>query len=263
MQNIGSSVDIVYDRQEKTYRLCGEEEHMERLFAMSVISSAVAASAIDPLREIVGSDEKRVRESESGKVKFISQASEMPDYTIFTQLLRAIDESKRVNISYKNINKVDSERTIEPLELVNYSAIWYVRAYDLRRNEIRTFSLSRIREIVILDQAIEFNDFRLLSDSDSSSYGIFLGEKAEMYTIRFYNLVAYIVSNQVWHKDQVGRWLDENTYELDVPASVPTELVAKTLSFGADAEPIAPESFVTSYKRELERLFEKNKHFKT
>ena len=258
-QYFGSSVELIYDRASNEYRLTGSQEEMEKQFARSVISSAVAASAVDPLKDLLGSPEKSFPELRSNKVKFISQASELPDYTIFTELLSAIDENRRVRIHYKNINKVDSVRTIEPLELINYSAIWYVRAYDLTREELRTFSLSRIRKADILNEKRGFNDFEMLKKSDASSYGIFFGDKIEKYTIRFYNLVAYIVSNQVWHRSQKGHWLDENTYELEIPASVPTELIAKTLSFGADAEPISPQSFVDSYNKELSRLFEKMK----
>jgi len=256
-QCFGTSVDLVYDRAKNEYHLTGSQEELKRLFARSVISSAVAASAVDPLRAVLG---KETREDSSfNRVRYISQAAELPDYTIFTGILNAIDNNIRARICYKNINQIDTERIIEPLELINYSAIWYVRAYDLKREELRTFSLSRISSVEALDERREFNDFETLRKSDMAGYGIFLDEKTEEYTIHFHGLVAMMVANQVWHKRQRGEWIDSNTYSLSLPASDPTELVAKTLSYGADAEPISPKGFVDSYNKQLKRLFDKNK----
>lgn len=256
-QYLASEVDLIYDRGRNEYRFDGSSERIEQLFAKSAISAAVSSSAIDPIRELVGS---KTDSSKSSNVRFISQASELPDYRIFVDILNAIDESVRIRIRYKNLDQVDTERLIEPFELINYSAIWYVRAYDVSKEDLRTFSLSRIRSVSFTSEKREFADYEKRKKDDMDEYGIFFGGKKEIYTIRFYNLVAWIVSNQIWHTHQVGRWIDENTYELDIPASNPTELVAKTLSYGADAEPISPESFVDSYNNELVALFRKNKN---
>lgn len=252
-ENFASSVDLVYDRSANEYRLEGSKSEIDNLFSKSVIASAVRASAIDPLRSILGLESDNNADS---RVRFISQAAELPDYTSFTQILQAIDAGVRVRISYSNIVQQDTERLIEPLELINYSAIWYVRAYDFIKEKILTFSLSRIRKIDILDEKRTFRDYERLKKEDLSGYGIYSGGDVETYTIRFYGIVSWIVSNQVWHRNQVGRWIDNSTYELSIPASNPTELVAKTLSFGPDAEPIAPERFVTLYNKKVQQLFE-------
>ncbi len=249
------SVDLIYDRSKNEYRLTGSQEELENLFAKSIIASAVAASSSDPIRDMLGNDSSTL--SSKKRVKFISQASEMPDYTIFTVLMNAIEDKHRVKIWYRNINQIDSERIIEPLELINYSAIWYVNSFDLARKEIRTFSLSRIRKAEDINQAIEFSNYKELEAQDNSGYGIFMGGKVIEYTMRFYDMVALIVSNQVWHSKQKGAWLDDRTYQLTVPASNAVELIAKVLSYGADAEPVAPKEFVDRYKMEVKRLASK------
>ena len=80
-------------------------------------------------------------------------------------------------------------------------------------------------------------------------------EKPSIYRMRFYGNAAYIVSTQVWHKEQKGRWaIPDECYELEVPANSTVELLNKLFSFRGDAVPVAPESFVEEYKRELDRI---------
>lgn len=252
-ENFASSVDLVYNRSSNEYTLTGSKDEIDNLFSKSVIASAVAASAVDPLRSLLGISDTSSADS---RVRFISQAAELPDYSFFTLILQAIDAGVRVQINYSNIVQQDTVRIIEPLELINYSAIWYVRAYDFIKEKILTFSLSRITKIDILEDKRTFRDYDRLKKEDLSGYGIYSGGKVERYTIRFYGIVSWIVSNQIWHKDQVGRWIDKNTFELSLPASNPTELIAKTLSYGKDAEPIEPKVFVDRYYAKVDELIE-------
>ena len=48
--------------------------------------------------------------------------------------------------------------------------------------------------------------------------------------------------------------IDDDTFELTVPATNDIELVSKVLSYGVKAEPIAPEEFVENYKNEIKTL---------
>ena len=249
--SFGSNVSLEYDRAKNEYKLVGSAKELESMAAKSVIASAVAMSAMDPLREILG---EKTKESTSDKVRFISQAAELPDYKTFIEILHAIEDNIRLKISYSNVKRDHSTRIIEPLELVNYTAIWYVKAYDLEKQMVLTLSLSRIGDITRLEEKRTFNDFERLKEEALSGYGIYSGRKIYQYTMRFYNDVAWIVSNQIWHKEQEGHWIDENTYELTVPAAYYRELLAKTLSFGASAEPISPPYFVNKYYEELDLL---------
>ena len=111
----------------------------------------------------------------------------------------------------------------------------------------------------VMNEFFEFTDTSELEKIDESGFGIFYNPKAEIknYTMRFYDNIAYIVSLQVWHKNQSGRWIDDDTFELTVPATNDIELVSKVLSYGVKAEPIAPEEFVENYKNEIKTLKDK------
>ena len=252
----GSKVELDYDQYEKCYKLYGEPRELQRILSQNVIASAVAASSVNPLKEAFpGSGLK------NGKVKYMSQATEMPDYSIFFSLMNAIESKKRVRIVYCRPKNKPFPRHLEPLELINYSSVWYLRAIDknIREPEIKTYSLSRIREVTTLDECFDFSDYDKLRKIDDSGFGIFYTPNSEVkqYTMRFYENIAFIVSAQIWHKNQKGGWIDENTYELTVPATNEIELLGKILSFGTKAEPISPPEFVEHYKTEIKSLKDK------
>lgn len=255
--HFGARVELDYDPYDKSYRLYGDERELQRILSQNVIASAVAASSVNPLKEAF-----RGEDIKEGKVKYMSQATEMPDYSTFFSLMSAIEVKKRVSILYCRPKRRHFKRLVEPLELINYSSVWYLRAVDTQAYngpEIKTYSLSRIKEIEVMNEFFEFTDTSELEKIDESGFGIFYNPKAEIknYTMRFYDNIAYIVSLQVWHKNQSGRWIDDDTFELTVPATNDIELVSKVLSYGVKAEPIAPEEFVENYKNEIKTLKDK------
>lgn len=248
-----SDLNIVSKRIEgqSYYMIEGDVKELEELRARSLISDAVSRSALDPIRAII-EDQK---DPFSKYIKFLSNASELPDYTLFTKLLRAIEKKHRIELEYRRIGKEPFTTVLEPLELINYSALWYLRAYNIALSSIRTYSLSRIINIKELLVDITFTEYEMLKKEDESSYGIYSSSsEPEIYTIRFKGSPAFIVANQLWHKDQTGHFISDDVYELSLPAVNMTELLAKTLSFGENAWPIAPESFVNAYKAKVSEM---------
>ena len=241
------------------YRLLGDLSGLKEIRAKSMIADAVAASALDPVRKLLdeSQEEDRKRGLVRGRryVKYLSSASELPDYDLFSKLLGLIESGHRISLCYRRIGKEPFTAYIEPLELINYSSLWYLRAYNLDLQVIRTYSLSRIIDVEDTGELISFSDFEELDRQDDSSYGIFSSSaEPELYTIRFKGTPAFLVSSQIWHKDQEGHFIDDEVYELTVPAISYTELLAKTLSFGPDAWPVSPQDFVEAYKCKVSEM---------
>ncbi len=241
------------------YRLFGNLSGLKEMRARSMIADAVAASALDPIRKLIDEnneeDRKRGLSRSRRYVKYLSSSSELPAYDLFSKLLGLIEAGHRIKLCYRRIGKDPFTAYIEPLELINYSSLWYLRAYNPDLQTIRTYSLSRIIEVEDTGDRIGFSDFDELDRQDDSSYGIFSSsEEPKLYTIRFRGTPAFIVASQIWHKDQQGHFIDNEVYELTVPAISYTELLAKTLSFGPDAWPVSPDDFVEAYKEKVSEM---------
>lgn len=70
-------------------------------------------------------------------------------------LRQAIKQSRQVRLQYINMNGTDSGRVVEPGRLILKGNVWYVQAYCLLRGDFRSFRLSRIQGIEVLDERFE------------------------------------------------------------------------------------------------------------
>ncbi len=70
------------------------------------------------------------------------------DAELLVTLARACRDAVRVRFSYPDRDGGEGERTVEPVRMVATSRRWYLMAWDLDRDDWRTFRLDRMRELV-------------------------------------------------------------------------------------------------------------------
>lgn len=68
-------------------------------------------------------------------------------------LRKAIVQTNKVEFKYLNMSGTESKRVVEPLALILKGYLWYLQAYCTLRNEFRVFRLSRIQELLLLEQS--------------------------------------------------------------------------------------------------------------
>lgn len=143
-----------------------------------------------------------------------------------------------------------TRRTVHPYRLMRYRDNWYLAAWCEQANELRTFSLDRIRHADVAEQPVRPTDDTALDRHLSAAFGIFTGEASAWAVLRFSSRAARWVADETWHADQRGRWADD-TYELQIPYSDDRELLMEILKYGADVEVIAPESLRQTVAQKL------------
>ncbi|MBV8562052.1 MAG: WYL domain-containing protein, partial [Actinobacteria bacterium] len=98
-----------------------------------------------------------------------------PDYSPempgrLAKLEGAISKQRTVKFEYWSISRDEvSERTLNPYALLPDNGVWYVVGFDLDREEIRTFRVSRIRGEIKFATRRE-RDFRVPADFDIERY---------------------------------------------------------------------------------------------
>lgn len=256
-----SSDDIVYDWKKRAYRLSEEADTLSywkenMLISLSIYNNAASdAAAHLNLEEALPDSMRRILSHIDYRTPVRSR---IDDEKWLSQIFTAFDKHRGIIIRYRKSPDSESEdRDVDPLRLVNYQNAWYLIGYDLNRKDLRTFRLSRVEKIIIADRKADEHDEKNLDDILDSSYGIFLSDSSEIFTMRFRGDAAVRVSSEIWHEKQSARWID-GEYELSVPAASSVELLSKLLSFGADAYPVSPESFVKEY-RETVRIMDSGK----
>ncbi|MEN6350959.1 MAG: WYL domain-containing protein, partial [Syntrophomonas sp.] len=67
------------------------------------------------------------------------------------RLIQAILQTCRIKIDYEKINGEVSARKLEPLGLVSKRNVWYLIAKDVKKDEIRTFRVDQISNVILRD----------------------------------------------------------------------------------------------------------------
>jgi predicted DNA-binding transcriptional regulator YafY len=135
-----------------------------------------------------------------------------------------------------------STREISPQRIVYYRDNWYLDAWCHVRNDLRSFSIDAIKRVEILERKANNIDDQLLDLELGSGYGIFAGKDIQWATLRFTPNKARWVATERWHPNQKGTFLQNGSYELEVPFSDTRELIMDILKYGADIEVIEPTS---------------------
>ncbi len=83
---------------------------------------------------------------------------------IMANMRLATDNQKKVRLHYKRKDGQASERTIWPLGLFFWGAVWTIGAWCEKRNSFRVFRLDRIVSLVILDSHYPQEKGKTLND---------------------------------------------------------------------------------------------------
>ncbi len=216
----------------------------------------VLGGALEPLRERI---DALLAEQHGGKrlpierIRVIGSYTRKRDEAVFRAVAGAVLERRRLHFEYSARSTDQATlRTVSPQRLTHYRDNWYLDAYDHGRDALRSFSVDRISKVQVLkDSAFDVPE-QELSDLLSDSYGIFSGRARQTATIVFSAEAARWVADEHWHSRQQGRFLEDGSYELQVPYSNPRELLMDVLRYGADARVIEPVSLRELAKSRLQ-----------
>lgn len=171
---------------------------------------------------------------------------------VFKSVLTALRDQRQLRLNYRDGTGKMSQRTVDPLKLVNYQGRWYLLAWCRKRQGRRMFHLARMLEAGQTEDAIEHT----LEENDNwltGSFGIFKGPVTELVTIRFTGTAAEIIQYQSWHPDQ-QIMQEKDGIQLTLPVADHRELIMKVLQFGAQAEIVAPETLRTKLQNEIHQM---------
>src|SRR3954471_957829 len=89
-----------------------------------------------------------------GEVRAIHEATQTLEHgqatvdgEVLLRLAKAVRDTVRVRFDYESRDGTPSSRTIEPVGLVATGRRWYLMAYDVDRDDWRTFRLDRMRSV--------------------------------------------------------------------------------------------------------------------
>ncbi len=169
----------------------------------------------------------------------------------FEAIDRAIKEKKIISFAYSNVKGEHTERQVEPVALIVKGYIWYLYGYCLMRNDFRVFRLSRIKNMILLEQT-----FVRRKDPKDFSWNEVWFDKIPKINL----LLRFDRKLLVRVEDYFGREYmelqEDGTIMVRLEHQYDEWLMGMILSFGSDVEVLEPEHLRHELKEKGRKLVE-------
>jgi predicted DNA-binding transcriptional regulator YafY len=163
------------------------------------------------------------------------------DLKTFRVVSEAVRKCATLEFEYKKLNASAYEkRVVEPYHLACIQNQWYCFGHDLKRGQIRTFVLARMRNVTGTGQTFIKPKGFSLGDYLKDSLGVFSAKGKHRIRIRFDPFAAQLVRERVWHSSQQIQELTGGSLELTMTLSSLHEIEPWVLSWGTHAKVLAP-----------------------
>ena len=216
---------------DKTYFTQAEQSNIVQ--ALQILKSSNYPDAEKTLNKVAGLFSHNLQ-SEWLEIDFSYWGSPEKERNNITALERAVINKYVITFTYYNSELTVTEQTAEPLKLVFKSHAWYLIAYSRRRKEIRTYKMSRMRELVITSELFDRElpaDFSL-NPAYKEEYDI------PVFKLHFSEEIAYKVYDEF--QEKYIKKLDDGTLEVTFRYQLSDWTFLYLLSFGEYVEIIEP-----------------------
>src|SRR5436189_919243 len=185
-------------------------------------------------------------------VSFRSAGRAAADIHLFEELSHAVFKQLEVRFDYKKPEGARYEqRYVQPYHLGCVENLWYLFAFDLNRQQLRTFALPRIRNVRVsktrFRRSVDFSIGKFLGES----FGVFAKPTKTKYDVRvrFDTFAAPRIEERQWHPSQKIKQSRNGGIERSLTLGILEEIERWILSWGSDAKVLAPPERVVTVAR--------------
>lgn len=225
-----------------------QEEQNNIVQALQILKSSNYPDADKSLNKVAGLFSHNLQ-SEWLEIDFSYWGSPEKERNNITALERAIINKYVITFTYFNAELTVTHQTVEPLKLVFKSHSWYLVAYSENKKDIRTFKMSRIRELQITSQLFD----RELP-KDFSITPVYKEEyNTPVFILHFSEKIAYKVYDEF--QEKYIKKLDDGTLEVTFRYQLSDWTFLYLLSFGEYVEIIEPIEARNILKEKAKKIF--------
>ena len=258
------SLPIEFDTQHNGYFYTKPVEQFPQLpfseaevFAMLVAHKAVAqyqgtpfeqplAVAFRKLTRQLDSSAKYTLDNLDEALSFRPFAPEDGDLETFEVLTRALKERRVLKFQYRNLGTDKFQtRVVHPYHLGCVDNHWYLFAHDVKRNDMRTFALPRLKGAEITTEAFTIPKKFNLTEHLKGSFNVFKGTDDYEVVIEFDSWAADLIRSRRWHVSQEIIELPGRQLRLRLRLNSIEEAERWVLSWGQHATVVRPQTLAT------------------
>jgi predicted DNA-binding transcriptional regulator YafY len=186
------------------------------------------------------------------------------DQVIFSQLERAVRNCLKVTMTYKVSSRRDiTERTVHPYRL-HYDqsgGTWYLIAFCEIRQDVRTFAICRIHNLLITSDHFSISDSFSFSEYLEKAFDQSTGTTLFDIAIHFTPYQSQWIRERRWHSTQKIEEHDDGSVTLKLTVGALEAVKRWVMRYGAQAEVLEPRELrdmVTQEVREMDEVYGKS-----
>jgi len=167
----------------------------------------------------------------------------------------ALKENRVLAFDYMGTYDEDYRpRRVRPYQLLFDTGLWYLYGYAEERNEIRVFSINRMKNIALTGECFSLpQDFDYRAASGGSHFGVFAGQEKYRFKIAFYDYSVVWINDRQWADDQ--EIIETNNGIIISFTSTQFDKVVEwVLSRGCTARPLEPDLLVDVWRNTVDEM---------
>jgi len=172
---------------------------------------------------------------------------------IFYDLKIAILEHRIIEFDYYGASAEMTRRRIEPVKLWFKSKNWYLKGFCLKRQNVRLFKLTRIRELQLTNEKFELRN--LLEEQPESEVVNVIYQDIDVI-LKINKKMAHRVLDE-WSERHAVK-LPDGSYKITVTMTEDEWLYGNILSYGENIEVIHPASLREKIKSTAKKIIKNN-----
>ena len=170
-------------------------------------------------------------------------APEDNDLETFEILTRALKERRVLKFQYRNLDADKAQsRQVHPYHLGCIDNHWYLFAFDVKREAMRTFALPRLKSPEITAERFAIPKKFNLSEYLKGSLTVFKGDADYEIVVDFDSWGADLIRGRKWHASQEITELPKRQLRLRLRLNNIEEAERLVLSWGTHATVVRPQT---------------------
>ena len=191
-------------------------------------------------------------------LSFRPLAPEVADLEKFQTLTRALTEKRALKFSYRNLGaRNPRQRLVHPYHLACIENHWYLFAFDVDRNDMRTFVLTRLSSPEITGQRFTVPEKFDPNDYLKGAFTVFKGNADYEVVIDFDAWASDLLRGRKWHPSQEVTELPEGGSRMRLRLDSIEEMVGWVLSWGEHATVSRPKALQERVSKAAKRVLQK------
>lgn len=184
--------------------------------------------------------------------------TEETDVETFQILSCGLQEGRVVRFGYRGLGAEKSQiRKVQPYHVACVENRWYLIAHDLNRKAMRTFALTRMRNVELLaDTFHRPGDFRI-DEYLKGSLGIYKAGDDFEVVVHFDAWAGQLVGERRWHSSQELTDLPGGGVQVRMRLNNIEEVERWVLSWGTHATVVRPKMLIERLRKVGKELMER------